>query len=81
MDASIRLAVGDPSAELGATYDELGGLLAAWDNGTLSMLDEEFEETCADLVDRLIVLGKLFDQYSALRWALALSRIRSEGEN
>lgn len=80
MAASIRLGVGDPSAELSATYDALGALLAGRDRGDLSMTDEEFEDACADLVARLIELGRLFDQYSSLVWALTLSRIRSAGE-
>jgi hypothetical protein len=81
MTTDIRLSIGDPSPEIAATYDALGELLAAWDRGEVSMSDDEFEVACADLMDRLIVLGRRHSEYSALVWALSLSRIRSRGED
>lgn len=66
--------IASPYPELFATYDELGAILAEWDRGESALSPDEFEESCADLVDRLILLGKAVDQYSEQRWTLKVAR-------
>lgn len=63
-----------PYPELFATYDELGAILAEWDRGESALSPDEFEESCADLMDRLILLGKAVDQYSDQQWTLRMAR-------
>lgn len=66
-----------PYKELMATYAEWGELLEAWNEGRLEIPDDEFEERCAEYLERVCVLGRAMDQHGAQMFAVAVQAISS----
>ena len=66
-----------PYKELMATYAEWGELLEAWNKVRLEFPDDEFEERCAEYLERVSVLGKAMDQWGAQMFAVAVQVISS----